>query len=272
MTSIPQRARRSYFLWLPLPWLFAAQLNAATPTLRYEVIARYKHPDNAFTQGLELSGDTVYESSGLYWRSYIATWPLTTQTANSNAITKEALPYSVFAEGLTLWNDRIYTLSWREKRGFIFDKKSLEKIGEFSYQGEGWGLTHNAAALIMSDGTNTLRFINPNTLVDEQSINVTDGETPVDNINELEWIPAHNSQPERLLANIWQSDEIVVIDTEKGRVTARLDLSNLYPKSTRSEKADVLNGIALDTRDQTLLITGKFWPYIYRIRVLDPLP
>ncbi|MFT3930689.1 MAG: glutaminyl-peptide cyclotransferase [Spongiibacteraceae bacterium] len=263
-----QRALRSPLLWLPLPWLFAAQLSAAAPTLRYEVIARYKHPDNAFTQGLELSGDTLYESSGLYWRSYISSCPLTTGAS----CTKQSLPYSVFGEGLTLWNDRIYTLSWREKRGFIFDKKTLKKLGEFSYQGEGWGLTHNDAALIMSDGTSMLRFINPNTLVTERSINISDGETPIDNLNELEWIPAHSSQPERLLANIWQSDEIVVIDSEKGRVTARLDLSKLYPKSTRSEKADVLNGIALDTRDQSLLITGKFWPYIYRIRVLDALP
>lgn len=254
-------------LWFPLPWLFAAQLSAAAPTLRYEVVARYKHPDSAFTQGLELSGDTIYESSGLYWRSYISSCPLTAGTC-----TKQSLPYSVFGEGLTLWNDRVYTLSWRENRGFIFDKKTLEKLGEFAYEGEGWGLTHNDAALIMSDGTNTLRFINPNTLVTERSINISDGEAPIDNLNELEWIPAHSPQPARLLANIWQSDEIVVIDTEKSRVTARLDLSKLYPKSTRSEKADVLNGIALDTRDQTLLITGKFWPYIYRIRVLDALP
>lgn len=254
--------------WLILGLLFAAHAHATTPTLRYEVIARYKHPDSAFTQGLELSGDTVYESSGLYWRSYITTWPLQTQTATI----KQTLPYAVFGEGLTLWNDRIYTLSWREKRGFIFDQKTLKKLGEFSYSNEGWGLAHNDDALIMSDGTETLRFIDPNTLATSHTVSVSENSTPIENINELEWIPARANQPSRLLANIWQSDEIVVIDTEKGRVTARLDLSKLYPKSTRSEKADVLNGIAFDNRDQTLLVTGKFWPYVYKIRVLDALP
>lgn len=248
--------------------LFAAYASATTPTLRYEVVARYPHPDAVFTQGLELNGDTVYESSGLYWRSRIATWTLNTQTVTQ----KQVLPYSVFGEGLTLWNDRIFVLTWREQRGFIYDQKTLKKIGEFSYRGEGWGLTHNDKALIMSDGSNQLRFIDPKTQQVERCVSVDEDTTPIDNLNELEWIPAHGTSSARLLANIWQSDEIVVIDTDKGRVTARLDLSKLYPKSTRSEKADVLNGIALDARDQTLLITGKFWPYVYRIRLLDALP
>lgn len=251
-----------------LCWFITACASAAAPTLRYEVVARYNHPGNAFTQGLELSGDTIYESSGLYWRSYIASWPLQTQTT----ALKQALPYAVFGEGLTLWKERIYTLSWREKRGFIFDQKTLKKLGEFSYSGEGWGLTHSDDALIMSDGTGTLRFLDPDTLVMSHTMRVNEDSVPIENLNELEWIPARAKQPARLLANIWQSDDIVVIDTEKGRVTARIDLSKLYPKSTRSEKADVLNGIAFDARDQTLLVTGKFWPYVYKIRVLDALP
>ncbi len=271
MTRIP----RAY---LALACLLAAQANAATPALRYEVVARYAHSGNAFTQGLELSGDTVYESSGLYRHSYIAAWPLATQSASFTQTSskptalKQALPNTVFAEGLTVWNERVYTLSWRENRGFIFDRKTLKKLGEFSYSHEGWGLTNNNEALIMSDGTDTLRFVDPDTFAIERTINVSENSKPVDNINELEWIPARAAQPPRLLANIWQSDEIVVIDTEQGRVTARLDLSRLYPKSTRSEKADVLNGIAFDKRDHTLLVTGKFWPYVYRIRVLDTLP
>lgn len=240
----------------------------ATPTLRYEVIARYTHTDTAFTQGLELSGDTIYESSGLYGHSYITAWALQTQTPAQT----QTLSSSIFGEGLTLWNNRIYMLTWREQRGFIFDKNSLKKIGEFSYNGEGWGLTHTDQALIMSDGSNALRFINPQTLHEEKTVTISENGTPIDNLNELEWIPAHNTQPARLLANIWQSDDIAVIDTESGRVTARIDLSKLYPKATRSTHADVLNGIALDARDQTLLVTGKLWPYIYRIRVLDTLP
>lgn len=248
--------------------LISLQCFAATPTLRYEVVARYPHPEAAFTQGLELSGDTVYESSGLYSHSYIATWSLNTQTLEH----KQTLPYSVFGEGLTLWDERIYVLTWREQRGFIFDKNTMKKIGEFSFSGEGWGLTHTDRALIMSDGSAALRFIDPQALREEKTVNVSQDGTPLDNLNELEWIPARNAQPARLLANIWQSDDVVVIDIDSGHVTARIDLSKLYPKTTRSTHADVLNGIALDTHDQTLLITGKLWPYVYRIRLLDALP
>ncbi len=248
--------------------LISLQCFAATPTLRYEVVARYPHPEAAFTQGLELSGDTVYESSGLYSRSYIATWSLNTQTLTQ----KQTLSSSVFGEGLTLWNDRIYVLTWREQRGFIFDKNTMKKIGEFSFSGEGWGLTHTDRALIMSDGSAVLRFIDPQALREEKTVNVSQDGTPLDNLNELEWIPARNAQPARLLANIWQSDDVAVIDIDSGHVTARIDLSKLYPKTTRSTHADVLNGIAFDTHDQTLLITGKLWPYVYRIRLLDALP
>ena len=270
--AAPCRCARSR-AWLALgwsisSWLIAVHASAATPTLHYEVIARYAHPDSAFTQGLELSGDTVYESSGLYWHSYIAAWPLQTQTLTH----KKALAYSVFGEGLTLWRERIYVLTWREQRGFIFDKNTLKKLGEFSYSGEGWGLTHTEHALIMSDGTDTLRYIDPQTLRVEKTVSICEDGTPIDNLNELEWIPAHDNQPARLLANIWQSDAIAAIDTESGRVTARIDLSKLYPNTTRGTHADVLNGIAFDPRDQTLLITGKFWPYLYRIRLLDALP
>lgn len=268
LKSVPRRSSRTRWrAWL-LSWLAATSASAAAPSLRYEVIARYSHPDTVFTQGLELEGDTIYESSGLYWRSYIAKRPLQTQTPAQ----KRSLPYPVFGEGLTLWRERIYVLTWREQRGFIFDKASLKKLAEFSYSGEGWGLAHNDSTLIMSDGSDTLRFLDPQTLAVKNSLAVSEDGIPINNLNELEWIPAHAAQPARLLANIWQSDEIAVIDTESGHITARIDLSRLYPKPTRSAKADVLNGIAFDARDQTLLVTGKFWPYMYRIRVLDALP
>lgn len=267
MLSIARRARREFF-WLIIGSVALCNYVAATPILRYEVVARYPHPAAAFTQGLELNGDTLYESSGLYQRSYIVAWHLQDQTPQS----KQTLPDAFFGEGLTLWNDRIYVLTWREQRGFIFDKTTFKKIGEFSYDGEGWGLTHNDNDLIMSDGSATLRVLNPQTLQVEKTIAVTEDGKSIDNLNELEWIPAHEHNPQRLLANIWQTDSIAVIDPTNGNVTARFDLTNLYPKSTRNSHADVLNGIALDPRDHTLLITGKFWPFVYRVRLLDPLP
>ena len=232
------------------------------------MVARYSHPDPAFTQGFELNNDIIYESSGLYDRSYISTWQLQEQPHKN----KEVLPTAVFGEGLTVFGDRIYLLTWREQRGFIFDKTTLQKLGEFSYSGEGWGLTHDNKQLIRSDGTATLRLLDPQSLQVTKTITVTENDSPIDFINELEWLPAHDKQPARLLANIWQSDSIVVIDAATGHITARLDLSHLYPKSSRSMRADVLNGIALDSSDYTLLITGKLWPFVYRIKLLDALP
>lgn len=254
--------------WLLCWWLAAQCAGAATPFLRYEVVARYAHPGPAFTQGLALSGDSVFESSGLYGHSFTTIWSL----SNSTPLARQSLPASVFGEGLTLWNERLYVLSWREQRGFILDSKTLKKLGEFAYSGEGWGLSHTGTRLIMSDGSATLRLLEPRTFEVNRTIQVTDGELPLTQLNELEWIPAQNERPARLLANIWQSDEIAVIDIEDGRVTARLDLSRIYPKPVRAAKADVLNGIAFDERDGTLLVTGKFWPHVYRIRVLDALP
>ena len=260
-------ARVFSFLFCLQIFFTAAHCFGAIPTLRYEVVARYAHPEPAFTQGFELDNGIVYESSGLYGRSYLATWQLE-QTRKH----KEALPTAVFGEGLTVFGNRIYLVTWREQRGFIFDKATLQKLGEFSYSGEGWGLTHDGHHLIMSDGSATLRFIDPQSQRTEKNLAVTEDGAPVELLNELEWIPAQGNRPARLLANIWQRDEIVAIDPESGHVTARLDLSHLYPKSSRAANADVLNGIAFDNTDHTLLITGKLWPFVYRLKLLDAPP
>jgi glutamine cyclotransferase len=247
-----------------LAWLVAVHVSAA-PSLSYTVINRYPHPETPFTQGLELDGDAVYESSGLYHQSFIARWRLGDRTV----LEKHALPAAIFAEGLTLFANRIYVLSWQEHQASIFDKATLNKIGEFTYRGEGWGLTHDNHALIMSDGSDTLRFLDPGDFHSLKNVAVTEDGKPVERLNELEWVPARANQPARVFANIWQTDTIVVIDPENGTVTARLELGQLYPK--RSAHADVLNGIAFDQRDDTLLITGKFWPYVFRVQLSEPL-
>lgn len=240
---------------------------AAAPSLSYSVIARYAHPEAPFTQGLELDGDTVYESSGLYFRSYIARWHL----GDQQFFEKTDLSPAIFAEGLTVFGNRVYVLSWKEQKATVFDKATLKKTAEFGYAGEGWGLTHNQQALIMSDGSDRLRFLDPNDFHGLKNIAVSEDGKPVTQLNELEWIPASAQHPARILANIWQTDSIVVIDPETGAVTARLDLSKLYPKGQRSAHSDVLNGIALDPRDNTLLITGKFWPTVFRVQLTEPL-
>lgn len=271
-------------------WLFALCCCAAlcsadvAPTLGYSVVARYPRPDPAFTQGLELSGDALYESSGLYGKSYVVKWlpqPAPEQTPGNNSASsagwrseaRQPLPSPYFAEGLTRWRDRLYVLTWREQRGFILDADTLRQLGEFSYDGEGWGLTHNGRQLIMSDGSARLRFIDPDNLRPQQTITVKDNGRELSLLNELEWVGAGSAaRAPRILANVWQTDTIVAIDPDSGAATAWLDLGQLYPRGQRSPRSDVLNGIAFDPRDGTLLVTGKLWPFIYRLRLNEPLP
>ena len=240
----------------------------AAPLIEYTVIERYTHPNQSFTQGLELHGDTVYESSGQYGGSYIARWQL-----KGTQIDKwQPLPTAMFGEGLTVLGERIYVLTWRERTALIFDKNSLQPIGQFDFAGEGWGLTNDGRHLIASNGSDTLRFIDPQSQKISSEINVTDAGKSVTQLNELEWLPATGKRPARILANIWQTDTIVAIDPRSGVVTAKLDMRKLYPSGQRSPSADVLNGIAFDARDNTLLLTGKIWPFVYRVQLKQPLP
>jgi len=259
------RAISKALVWL-CAWL-SIGVHAA-PTIGYTVVARYAHPDAPFTQGFELHGDTVYESSGLYDQSFIARWQLQQHQLQQ----RQVLPCRCFGEGLTVFGDRIYVLTWREQKGFVFDKNSLQQISEFPYRGEGWGLTHNDQQLIASDGSATLRFLDPQTLRASAQLNVVDNGQPIAALNELEWLPATKQRPARILANIWQTDTIIAIDPVSGNVTAQLDLGKLYPRGQRSPHADVLNGIAYDARDNTLLLTGKIWPFVYRVKLIQPLP
>lgn len=259
---------RSLPLTLLLFCLLGGADTSAAPTLTYTVVARYAHPNIPFTEGLELDGDTVYESSGLYRQSFISRWQIGgPNIGGQGALDKRAIAPEIFAEGLTLFGNRVYVLSWKEQRVTVFDKDTLNKIGELAYRGEGWGLTHDVHALIMSDGSDTLRWLDPTDFHTLKTLPVSEDGHPIDRLNELEWIPARATQPARILANIWQTNSIVAIDPENGNVTARLDLSKLYPSGQRSAHADVLNGIAFDPRDNTLLITGKFWPSVFRLRL-----
>jgi len=263
----------------------SGQQPASAPSIPYTVVARYPHDSNNFTQGLEIAAGALFESSGLYGHSFIArqAWPPVDSSANPSAnpsnnppmpttpTERQPLPARYFGEGLTVWGTKIYVVTWREQQGFIFDRQSLKKIGEFGLQGEGWGLTHNDRQLILSDGSPVLRFLDPESFALEKTLTVTLDGAPLAELNELEWIEQREGRPARLLANIWQSDTIVAIDPATGHVTGKLDCSALYPLGQRAPHADVLNGIALDA-DDTLLVTGKFWPHIYRLKLLQALP
>jgi glutaminyl-peptide cyclotransferase len=233
----------------------------AAPLLEWQRVADYPHRSLAFTQGLELYGDALLESSGRYGHSFLARWQL-----DSEEVERSRLPRRYFAEGLTRIGQRLFLLTWQHERGFVLNADTFKPLGSFRYQGEGWGLTNDGARLIMSDGSDTLRFLDPDDFSVLRRLPVHDNEIPVEQLNELEWIPAGVLAPQpRLLANIWRSDRIVVIDPVSGALTGELDLTELYPE--RPAGVDVLNGIAYDPGDATLLVTGKWWPRIYRLRV-----
>ncbi|MDX9875098.1 MAG: glutaminyl-peptide cyclotransferase [Spongiibacteraceae bacterium] len=252
--------------WLAIP------ARASTATLvEWELVKRWPHRSGAFTQGLLWDGDTLLESSGLYGRSWLGRW----RPDDTAPPQRVRLSRRYFAEGLTRLDDRLYLLTWREGRALVFDAQTLEQIDSHRYRGEGWGLTDDGERLIMSDGSATLRFVDPENFSELARLQITDGGNPVTQLNELEWIPAAAPLAPgapRILANRWQTEEIVVIDPASGNVTGRLDLRDLYPVRERRPGDDVLNGIAYDPRDATLWVTGKHWPWLYQLRLPAPLP
>jgi glutaminyl-peptide cyclotransferase len=238
--------------------------SAGSPErLRVEVVATYPHDPTAFTQGLELRDGILYEGTGLYGESEIRTVePETGQTQRA-----VPLPAETFGEGLTLVGDRIWQLTWQEQTAFLRDRATLAVLDQASYQGEGWGLCYDQPRerLVMSDGTPQLTFRDPTSFAEVGTVTVTRDGTSLAQINELE------CTGDRVWANVWQTDEIVRIDPETGRVDAVVDASGLLT-GAEGEAADVLNGIAAapgfgGTGDEdTFLITGKYWPRMFLVR------
>jgi glutamine cyclotransferase len=171
------------------------------------------------------------------------------------------VPPPFFAEGITLLNAKIYQLTWQHQLGFIYDYESFQKTGQFSYTGEGWGLTNDGRSLILSDGTNRLRFLDPDSFRVTKTIAVLDGKTPVNEINELEYVKGE------IYANIWHNNRIAMINPETGRVTGWIDLTGLLPQNEVLDEEAVLNGIAYDERSGRLFVTGKLWPKLFEIRL-----
>lgn len=227
------------------------------PVYTYEIVNRYPHDTDAFTQGLVFDNGILYEGTGLYGRSSLREVDL--ETGNIKQIYE--LPARYFGEGITVFGDRLIQLTWKSRTGFIYDRDSLEGKGDFTYATEGWGITHDGERLIMSDGTATLYFLDPLTFNTIGHVKVYNNTTPVDRLNELEYI---NGQ---VYANVWQTDNIAVIDPDSGQLTAWLDLSGLLPPPDHSTPVDVLNGIAYDAANDRLLVTGKLWPWLFEVRL-----
>lgn len=250
-------------LFLPASSLLAdgvplMSMAAAPPVvLEYDIVKSYPHDRGAFTQGLIYRNGFLYESTGLNGRSSLRKVELET----GEVVQRHTVATEYFAEGLTDWKDQLIQITWQSGIAFAYDLETFKDAGSFKYTGEGWGITQDGNRLILSDGTATLRFLDPKTHEETGKLDVTYEGKPMANLNELEFVRG------RILANVWQSNSIVVIDPASGRVTAQINLPNLLSASERSTPVDVLNGIAYDAKHDRLFVTGKLWPKVFEIKL-----
>lgn len=237
----------------------APAADAPIPVYRYQVVHVYPHDPNAFTEGLFYLDGFLYESTGLFGRSSIRKVRLTT----GEVLQEKDLPPEYFGEGIVAWGSRLIGLTWKNQVGFVYNLKTFHLEKRFEYVGEGWALTRNDKAIIMSDGTDALRWLNPVTLKEMRRTHVTARGKPVEHLNELEWVDG------QILANIWETNLIARIDPVTGRVVGWIDLDGILSERERiASHADVLNGIAYDRATHRLFVTGKLWPKLFEIKLV----
>lgn len=224
---------------------------------RYEVINEYPHDAQAYCQGLVFEDGFLYEGTGNYGESTLRKVDL----ESGGVLQQIALNKRLFGEGITIWNDQIFQLTWKSRFGIVYDKETFAAIRRFPVAGEGWGLTHNGQHLIISDGSSTLRFVDPETYRVVRRVAVRSRGRPVKDLNELEFVDGE------ILANIWMRDAIARIEPQSGNIVAWIDLSGLKPAAVRRDREAVLNGIAYDDANKRLFVTGKNWPKLFEIRV-----
>jgi glutaminyl-peptide cyclotransferase len=226
-------------------------------SLRVEVVRTYPHDPTAFTQGLLVDDKgRLLESTGRYNSSDVRV----VDVATGAVLDRTSIPGNLFGEGLAQVGNRLVQLTWQERRALVFDAATLDLLSvTFDYDSEGWGLCHDGARLVMSDGSSTLTFRVPDTFERAGAVGVTLGGAALDQLNELECAEG------KVYANVWQTDTIVEIDPEDGRVTAQIDASGLLSSEERAE-TDVLNGIAKVPGKDTFYITGKLWPKLFEVR------
>jgi glutamine cyclotransferase len=227
------------------------------PVHGFRVVAIYPHDPGAFTQGLAYRDGVLYEGTGLYGGSSLREMRLET----GEVVRSRGLPPQLFGEGIALFGDRLIQLTWRSGIGLVWDLRDLTVVGTFVYPTEGWGITSDGHRLIMSDGTSTLRFLDPGNFRVTGTVEVVTEGAPLSNLNELEYVNG------LVYANVWETDEIAIIAPETGEVVGWIDLSGLLTGEERMG-ADVLNGIAYDPESERILVTGKLWPKVFQIEVL----
>jgi glutaminyl-peptide cyclotransferase len=235
----------------------SASASAAQPVrFGYRVVHVFPHDPQAFTQGLIFRDGFLYESTGLAGQSSLRKVRLET----GEVVERRTIDAQHFAEGLADFGDWLFQLTWRSEVGFVYGLRDLTPQRTFTYQGEGWGLASDRTRLIMSDGSSTLRFLDPQSLRETGRLRVTEAGAPVSNLNELEVVK------NEIFANVWQTDDIVIIAPADGGVVGRIDLTGLLPLRDRAG-TDVLNGIAWDRERDRLFVTGKWWPKLFEIEL-----
>lgn len=227
------------------------------PVYGYQIVRVYPHDRNAFTQGLQYIDGVFYEGTGLHGKSSVRKVKVET----GEVLQKRDVPSQYFGEGIVLWNSELIELTWQSQVAFVYDAKTFEPKRRFYYHGEGWGLTHDGVNLIMSDGSHQLRVLDPATFAEKRRISVTAVGTPLQNLNELEFVKGE------IFANIWQTDYVARIAPATGQVIGYIDLRGLLTTAERAN-ADVLNGIAYDAQHDRLFVTGKLWPKVFEIRIV----
>ena len=243
------------FAWLQ--WRTSGQSQA--PTQGFVTVNRFPHDPKAYCQGLVFRDGFLYEGTGNYGESSLRKVELQT----GRVLQRHNLDAHLFGEGIALWENQIIQLTWKSRQAIVYDLASFQEQRRFAYKGQGWGLTHDGQFLIMSDGTATLRFIDPKTFEVKRQLLVRDGSRRINQLNELEYVEGE------IYANVWYDDRIARISPTSGRVLAWIDLSRLYPAAQRPHRDAVLNGIAYDAKSHRLFVTGKDWPRLFEIRVSD---
>lgn len=240
-----------------LAWLMLLAPVAVHADTRWDIVKRYPHDPKAFTEGLFWLDGHLWESTGQPGRSDIREVEL----ASGKVLRSVRLPRQYFGEGIVNWRGEIISLTWQHHIGWRWTMNDLRQGESFSYTGEGWGLTQNGHDIIMSDGTDELRFLDPATMAERRRISVTWRDAPVRNLNELEYVRGE------ILANVWMTDQIARIDPKSGKVIDWIDLTALSRRVNLTDPDAVLNGIAYDAARDRLFVTGKYWPSLFEIRL-----
>lgn len=234
------------------PW----QASTPIPMFGYTIVHTYPHDREAFTQGLQVVDGVFYEGTGLNGRSSIRKVRIET----GEVLQKREVPAQYFGEGITVRGGELFQLTWQSGVALVYDRVTFAPKRQLTYTGEGWGLTQDASSLIMSDGTEFLRVLNPSTFAEQRRIRVSVGGAPLKNLNELEYVKGE------VFANVWQTDYVARVDPKTGAVNGYIDFRGLLSPRER-EATDVLNGIAYDETSDRLFITGKLWPRVYEVRI-----